>query len=203
MRRSVLLGSMIALFAVIVVVTLLATGIVGPTPPTPEPAATSAPVTIGGPFEMVDQDGRTVTDKEFQGKLMLVYFGYTFCPDVCPTSLQVMSAAAAELGDAAEEVALVFVTVDPERDTVEAMKDYVGLFDPPPLGLTGSSEQIKAMTDAYRVYFRIPEEDRGDDYLVDHSSFVYLMGKDGLYAAHFSHDATPEEMVTKIRELLG
>ena len=158
-------------------------------------------VPIGGPFELVDQDGRAVTEQDFAGRLMLVYFGYTFCPDVCPTSLQTMSVALEQLGEDAEDVAFVFVTLDPARDTVAQMKAYVDLFEPGPVGLTGTAEQIAAVAKTWRVYYRVPD-DGDEDYLVDHSSFVYLMDRDGRYLTHFGHAATPEQMVEEIRQAL-
>jgi cytochrome oxidase Cu insertion factor (SCO1/SenC/PrrC family) len=160
-------------------------------------------VPIGGDFELVDQDGRVVTEEDFAGRLMLVYFGYTFCPDVCPTSLQTMGAALEQLGEDAGDVAFVFVTLDPERDTVAQMKAYVSLFEPEPVGLTGTPEQVAAAAKAWRVYYRLQNEGGDEDYLVDHSSFVYLMDRDGRYVAHFGHAAPPEEMVEKISQTLG
>jgi protein SCO1 len=162
-----------------------------------------ARVPIGGPFDLVDQDGRVVTEQNFAGRLMLVYFGYTFCPDVCPTSLQTMSVALEQLGDDAEDVAFLFVTLDPKRDTVAQMKAYVGLFEPGPVGLTGTAEQVAAAARAWRVYYRLHDDDDDEDYLVDHSSFVYLMDREGRYLAHFGHAATPEQMVEEIRQALG
>jgi len=164
--------------------------------------AENAGVPIGGPFELVDQDGRVVTEQDFAGRLMLVYFGYTFCPDVCPTSLQTMSVALEQLGDDAEEVAFVFITLDPKRDTVAQMKAYVDLFEPGPVGLTGTAEQVAAAAKAWRVYYRLQDEG-GEDYLVDHSSFVYLMDREGHYLAHFGHAATSQQMVEEIRQALG
>jgi protein SCO1 len=161
-----------------------------------------ASVPIGGRFELVDQNGRVVTERDFAGWLMLIYFGYTFCPDVCPTSLQTMSVALEELGEDAEDVAFVFVTLDPQRDTVAQMKDYVGLFEPGPVGLTGAAEQVEAAAKGYRVYYRLHDEGGEQDYLVDHSSFVYLMDREGRYLAHFGHAATPEQMVEEIRQAL-
>lgn len=157
---------------------------------------------IGGPFTLVDQDGNAVTEQDFAGRLMLIYFGYTFCPDVCPTTLQTMSVAMEQLGDDAKDVAFVFVTVDPKRDTVAQMKSYVSLFKPGPVGLTGSEEQVAAAAKAYRVYYNLHDEE-GDDYLVDHSSFVYLMDREGHYLTHFGPNATPEQMAQKIEEALG
>jgi protein SCO1/2 len=157
---------------------------------------------VGGPFTLVDQDGAVVTEQDFAGRLMLVYFGYTFCPDVCPTTLQTMSVAMEQLGDDAKDVAFVFVTLDPKRDTVAQMKRYVDLFEPGPVGLTGSDEQIAAAAKAYRVYYNANDQ-QGDDYLVDHSSFIYLMDREGRYLSHFGPTATPEEMAGKIEEALG
>jgi protein SCO1/2 len=157
---------------------------------------------VGGPFTLVDQDGAVVTEQDFAGRLMLVYFGYTFCPDVCPTTLQTMSVAMEQLGDDAKDVAFVFVTLDPKRDTVAQMKRYVDLFEPGPVGLTGSDEQVAAAAKAYRVYYNANDE-QGDDYLVDHSSFIYLMDREGRYLSHFGPTATPEEMAGKIEEALG
>jgi protein SCO1/2 len=161
------------------------------------------PGAIGGPLELVDQDGRVVTERDFAGRLMLVYFGYTFCPDVCPTSLQTMSVALEQLGEDAGDVAFVFITLDPERDTVAQMKDYVSLFEPGPVGLTGTAEQVAAAARAWRVYYRLHDEGGAADYLVDHSSFVYLMDREGRYLAHFGHAATPEQMVEEIRQALS
>jgi protein SCO1/2 len=157
---------------------------------------------VGGPFTLVDQDGAVVTEQDFAGRLMLVYFGYTFCPDVCPTTLQTMSVAMEQLGDDAKDVAFVFVTLDPKRDTVAQMKRYVDLFEPGAVGLTGSDEQIAAAAKPYRVYDNAYDQ-QGVDYLVDHSSFVYLMDREGRYLSHFGPTATPEEMAGKIEEALG
>ncbi|MCB1884678.1 MAG: SCO family protein [Geminicoccaceae bacterium] len=168
----------------------------------PPAGEAEAPVPIGGPFTLVDETGRTVTADDFKGRMMLVYFGYTFCPDVCPTSLQRADAALALLTpDERAQVRLVFITVDPDRDTVAQMRDYVALFDPPPVGLTGTKAQVAAAAKAYRVYYQT-HEDQGPDYPVDHSSYYYLMGKDGTFVTFFSHDATPEAMAEGIRKHL-
>jgi protein SCO1/2 len=163
----------------------------------------SAP-TIGGPFTLVDHNGKTITEREFRGKFMLIYFGFTYCPDVCPTSLTAIAQALDMLGDGAEKIAPLFVTVDPERDTPEQMKMYVGHFHPRLIGLTGSPEQISKMARTYRVYYAKVEEgdEGGDDYLMDHTAITYLMGPDGKFRAFFGHDATPEEMAKRIREFL-
>jgi protein SCO1/2 len=153
---------------------------------------------IGGPFTLTDQHGARVTEEDFAGRFMLIYFGYTFCPDICPTSLTVMAAAMDELPDAqADQVVPILITVDPARDTVEQLAAYAPLFHPRLVALTGSEEEVRAAARAYRVYYHVPEED-GDAYLVDHSTFVYLMGPDGSYRSHFGIDASPEAMAEAI-----
>ncbi len=142
---------------------------------------TKSAVPIGGPFAMTDHRGRPVTDADFRGKYLLIYFGYTYCPDVCPTELGVMARALDLLGPAADKVQPLFVTVDPERDTAAHLSDYVGLFHPRLVGLTGTAEQVRGIARAYRVYYaKAPQKDgKPEDYLMDHSSFLYLMGPDG------------------------
>jgi cytochrome oxidase Cu insertion factor (SCO1/SenC/PrrC family) len=155
---------------------------------------------IGGPFTLTDQHGEQVTEQDFSGRFMLVYFGYTFCPDICPTSLTVMAAALDRLPEEqAAQVVPILITVDPARDTVEQLAAYAPLFHPRLVALTGSEEQVRAAARAYRVYYHVPEEE-GDAYLVDHSTFVYLMGPDGSYRTHFGIDAAPEQMAEAIAE---
>jgi protein SCO1/2 len=158
---------------------------------------------IGGSFSLVDQNGERVTDANYRGRYMLVYFGYTYCPDVCPLGLQTVAQAMDLLPPAvAERVVPIFITVDPERDTPEVMKSYVELFHPRLVGLTGTPDEIAQVTKAYRIYARKAESTDAGDYLVDHSAFTYLMGPDGAYASHFSHGVTPEEMAARIEELV-
>ncbi len=173
--------------------------------PAPEQAQAPAEVQIGGPFTLVDQNGRAVTDEEFRGRLMLVYFGYTYCPDVCPLGLTAIATAMDELpAEDRDQVVPVFITVDPGRDTPSVMKDYVGQFSPQLVGLTGSQEQIDAAVRAYRVYASRSSADTGDgDYLVDHSTFTYLMDRDGRYLAHFGHATPPEEIAQRIEQAIG
>ncbi len=157
-------------------------------------------VSIGGPFTLTDQDGRTVTEKDYAGKLMLVYFGFTSCPDICPTGMQTIAIALDDLGADAEKVTPILVSVDPERDTPEVMKDYVSSFHERMVGLTGTPEQIAAAAKAYRVYYqKVQLPGSSLDYSVDHSGFIYLMGRDGKYLAHFRHNSTPEEIAKKLR----
>jgi protein SCO1/2 len=156
---------------------------------------------IGGDFTLVDQNGTTRRDADFRGKLMLVYFGYTYCPDVCPTELQTMSDAVDLLGDQADAVQPIFVTVDPERDTAEQLRLYAESFHPRLVALTGTAEQVAAAARAYKVYFaKRPQQ--GGDYLMDHSSFVFLMGRDGRYLMHFGPGTTPEQMAAAIGKRL-
>lgn len=159
-------------------------------------------VDIGGPFELVDQDGKAVTDADFHGKLMLVYFGYTYCPDACPTALGVMAAAIGKLDVAGERVAPVFISVDPERDTPQALKDYVGNFHPRMVGLTGSAEQVAKAAKAYRVVFQKQPGATSEDYLMDHTTLIYLMGADGKFLTYFGQQATPDEVAEAIRRYL-
>ncbi len=159
---------------------------------------------IGGPFTLVDHTGRTVTEADFRGRMTLVYFGYTYCPDVCPTSLSTIAEAFDILGNEADAITPILVTVDPERDTREALADYVAAFHPRLIGLTGSVEQVTAAAHAYRVFFSKVQEKDGepDDYLVDHSAYTYLMDTDGKYLTHFPHGIDPNEMARRIAEHL-
>ena len=159
---------------------------------------------IGGPFRLTNQYGERVGAKDLAGKYMLVYFGYTYCPDICPLTLMNMTEALERLPDEeAEQVVPVFITVDPARDTVEHLAEYASLFHPRLLALTGTDAEVKAAARAYRVYFSKVEGKDDEPYLMDHSSFVYLMGPDGKYVAHFGHDATPEEMSEGLRQAIG
>lgn len=162
-------------------------------------------VEVGGPFELTDQTGRTVTDQMFRGKLMLVYFGYAYCPDICPTDLQEIALAMDELGEQdAAEVQPLFITIDPERDTVASLSRYVGLFHPRLLGLTGTDEQIAQAAKGYRVFYRKAPSPGGapDEYLMDHSTYSYLMGRDGKLLTVFAHGTTPETIAKAVRQHL-
>lgn len=169
-----------------------------------EPAAVAG--SIGGPFTLVDQDGRTVTDASFRGKYMLIYFGFTYCPDVCPTSLARNTDALRLLGPpAADRIVPILISVDAERDTPEKMKQYVEAFDPRLVGLTGSAEQIAKAAEAYRVFYgKVPAaaDAPPNSYLVDHSAFTYLMGPDGSFLRFFRHGLTPEEVAAELRDVV-
>jgi protein SCO1/2 len=159
---------------------------------------------VGGAFEMTDQDGRRVTDKDFLGKYMLVFFGYTYCPDVCPSELQVMSAALDELGSEADAIQPVFVSIDPGRDTPAVMKEYVSNFHPRLMGLTGSPEDVARIASAFRVFYASRKvADGPDSYLMDHSSILYLMGPDGKFLRHFSYGTDVKALAAALRDALG
>jgi len=157
---------------------------------------------IGGPFELTDQDGKPVTDQTYKGKLMLIYFGFTYCPDACPTALGVMSAALDKLDVAADRVVPIFITVDPERDTPQVMKDYVSNFSPRLVGLTGTPEQIAKVAKAYRVFYQKAAGSGPEDYVMDHTLLIYLMDGDGKYLTHFGPNVTPDQMAEEIRKRL-
>ena len=159
---------------------------------------------IGGPFTLVDQDGRTVTDDSFRGKYMLVYFGFTYCPDVCPTSLARNAAALDLLGDQADKVVPILISIDPDRDSPEKMKAYIAAFDPRLIGLTGTQEQVKAAAHAYKVfYMRAPKPGgAADTYSVDHSTFTYLMGPDGRLLRFYRHTQSPEEIAADLKTVI-
>ena len=161
---------------------------------------------VGGAFELVDQSGETRTQADFAGRHMLVYFGYTYCPDVCPTSLSLMSQGLdlleTETGSLEDRVVPIFVTVDPARDDVAAMAAYAEHFHPRLVALTGNDAQIAAAAKAYRVYYRRAEDPSASEYLMDHSSFIYLMGPDGTYVSHFAHNASPEEIAEGLKGFL-
>jgi protein SCO1/2 len=154
---------------------------------------------IGGPFTLQGSDGRTVTDRDLHGRYVLMYFGYTFCPDVCPTTLSEVTTAMDKLGPKADQVQPVFVTVDPERDTPEVMGDYTAMFTPRLLGLTGTPEQIRAVAHAYRVYYQKHRTGDGPaDYSMDHSSLLYLLGPDGRFIALIRADEPGEAIAADI-----
>ena len=166
------------------------------------PGTVSGEALIGGPFELTDQDGTKVTDQTYKGKLKLIYFGFTFCPDACPTALGVMSAALDKLDVAGERVVPMLITVDPERDTPQVLKDYVSNFHPRMVGLTGTPEQIAQVAKAYRVFYQKASGATAGDYLMDHTLLIYLMDGEGKYLKHFTPDATPEQIAEEIRKHL-
>lgn len=166
--------------------------------------AQSGKALIGGPFTLTNQNGQTVTEKTFRGKYMLVTFGYTYCPDICPAELNVISAAMEKIGNKAGEIVPIFITIDPKRDTVEQIETYMSSFHPQMVGLTGNEEQIKQAASAYRVYYQKADGGPGDDsYLMDHSTFMYLMDPKGDYVSHFGYGISAEDLAARISNAMN
>jgi protein SCO1 len=156
---------------------------------------------IGGPFHLTDQDGQPFSDEDLKGKSFLVFFGFTHCPDVCPTTLFEMSEVLRNLGPEADRTAALFISVDPERDTPEAMKDYLSSFDPHIRGLTGDTAALAAVAKAYRVYYKKVPLD-GGDYTMDHTAIVYLMDKEGRFVSPFNMRRSAEVAAADLRKHL-
>ena len=173
------------------------------TPQGGQPVQSSGTALVGGPFSLVGTYGKPVTDRDFRGRYMLIFFGFTHCPDICPAELQVIAQALDKLGDKGKNVVPVFITLDPERDTPQVMAEYVKSFGPNFVGLTGSPEAIAAAAKAYRVaYAKVENKDSASDYSVDHSALAYLMDPEGRYVTHFSYGTSAEEMAEKLRKIL-
>jgi protein SCO1/2 len=161
----------------------------------------ATPAAIGGAFQLTDQSGQTVTEKEMQGRPTLIFFGFTHCPDVCPTSLFEISEVLRAMGPDADRVNAYFISVDPERDTTDAMKDYLSSFDPHLKGLTGPPQDLAKVISEYRVYAKkVPLKD--GDYTMDHTALVYLMDREGKFVAPFNLKRTPDEAASDLRRYL-
>ncbi|MGV7219612.1 SCO family protein [Bradyrhizobium sp. UFLA05-112] len=159
------------------------------------------PAAIGGPFALTDQNGKTVTDKSLKGKPTLIFFGYTHCPDVCPTSLFEISEVLRAMGKDADKVNAYFISVDPERDTPSTMKDYLSSFDPHLEGLSGDPAETTKVLTSYRVYAKkVPTKD--GDYTMDHTALIYLMDRDGRFVAPFNMKRPPEEAAAELKRYL-
>ena len=156
----------------------------------------------GGPFNLVDQHGTPVTETALKGHPSAMFFGYTFCPDICPTTLYEMTELMGQLGPEADKLKVYFVTVDPERDTQEAMAEYLSAFDPRFTGLTGSREEIDRILSAYRVYSRKVEREKGP-YLMDHTAAVYLLDGEGALTGTLDYQEAPETALAKLKRLIG
>jgi len=167
------------------------------------PATTRTAVEIGGPFALIGPGGAPITDKSFPGKYLLIFFGYTYCPDVCPTTLTSVAGALDRLGPLAAKIQPLFITVDPQRDTVDVLQSYVGHFDKRIIGLTGSPASIEAAEKAYRVYAAPSRTGDGpNDYLMDHSAIVYLMDPQGAFVTVLDHASPAEQMAKDLTSVL-
>ncbi|MDZ4365055.1 SCO family protein [Brevundimonas sp.] len=203
-RRTVLLfaGACIAIAAALAVVTMVVvTGREQAAQSLTASSETGQPL-VGGPFQLVDQEGRTVDQTMLEGRWSLVFFGFTYCPDFCPTTLATLAATQAQLGADAEKMQIVFISVDPERDTPQALKDYLSSdgFPRGVIGLTGTPDQVAAAAKVYRAYFQKVGE--GDAYTMNHSLTVYLMGPDGQFRSAIAHDLGPDRSAELIRRAM-
>jgi len=184
------LGGLVLVFGAILLITGRSPSPIGP-----------AIAAVGGPFHLEDQNGRPVSDEDMKGRPFLVFFGFTHCPDVCPTTLFDISEVLKRLGKDADRTGAIFITVDPERDTPAVLKDYLSNFDPHLRGLTGDASAVEAALRAYRVYAKkVPLS--GGDYTMDHTAVVYLMDKDGRFVAPFNLKRTPQAAADDLRRFL-
>jgi len=164
-------------------------------------AATGQPL-VGGPFTLTNQDGQAVTEKMLEGKWSLVFFGFTYCPDYCPTTLGVLNAVQERMGDKAKDLQIVFISIDPERDTPQMLKDYLSSdgFPDGVIGLTGTPEQVAQVAKEYRAFYQKVGE--GEGYTMNHGLTVYLMGPDGKFRSAVAHDLGPSRTVTLIENAM-
>ena len=191
-RILLVLGAFVAGLVLFTTVVFIVTG--------RSPAPIALPSAVGGPFNLVDQNSKPITDQDMKGRPFLVFFGFTHCPDVCPTTLFEVSEIFRALGPDAKNVRAMFVTVDPERDTPAVMKDYLASFDPRITGATGDVEAVTAAEKSYRVYAKKVPTDSG--YTMDHTAIVYLMSKDGRFVAPFNMKRRPEEAAAELKRYL-
>jgi protein SCO1/2 len=168
-----------------------------------DPGYAAAAMNIGGPLALIDQNGNPVTDDSFKGQYRLIYFGYTFCPDACPTELQIMAQALDALGPDGKKVQPIFITIDPARDTPKQLAGYVPLFDKRLVGLTGTPAQIAAVAKEYKVYYAKADQPNGGPYAMNHSSFVYLMNPEGKFLTVFPSDMDGDKMASEIKRYMG
>ena len=157
---------------------------------------------VGGPFTLTDPNGKPHSDSEFRGKLMIVYFGYTFCPDICPSDLMAITQALDALGKDAAGIQPVFITIDPERDNA-AMAEYLQAFHPSFIGLTGTPEEIRRVANSYKAFYARVPDSRTNEYSIDHSGVIYLMGRDGKYLGFMPPQTTPDRLANILRRYLA
>jgi protein SCO1/2 len=156
-------------------------------------------VDVGGPYALIDQTGAEVTEETYQGTWQIVFFGYTYCPDICPTNLWTVTTALDQLGPLADQVSPIFITIDPQRDTPEQLAAYHEAFHPRFSMLTGTQAQVAAAAKEFRVYYAKVESEDATEYLMDHSTITYLLDPDGRYVTHFGHGVAPEKMAETLR----
>ena len=204
-RRSILLfaGVCIAIAAVLAVVTIVVVNKRDDAAPRSQLVSSTGQPDVGGPFQLMNQDGQAVDQTLLNGKWTLVFFGFTYCPDYCPTTLGMLEATKAALGDRADDVQIVFISVDPERDTPQALKDYLSSdgFPEGVIGLTGTPEQVRAAADAYRALYEKVGE--GEAYTMNHSLTIYLMGPDGRFRSALGHDLGPANAARIIEQAMA
>lgn len=200
MKKSTRIGLLLAIVVIAAAAGLAEWLVIRDPDVTKAPSGIIANVEIGGPFTLTDHTGRQVTDRDYLGGFTLVFFGYTFCPDVCPTVLGDIALALDELGDDSVAITPLMISIDPERDTPATLAEYVPLFHERLIGLSGTPEQIKAVGDAYRILYRRVEDPNYTFYLMDHTSFVYLLDPEGKVVSLFRYGTAPEEMAAIIRQ---
>lgn len=190
----------------IIVIILLSLGaglIIAKKPERMSQETSTGEAAIGGGFTLTDQNGNRMSDTNFRGKYMLVFFGFTSCPSICPVGMATLTQVMEQLGEDADKVQPIFITVDPETDTPAQMKKYLANFHPSIIGLTGTPQEIEAAQSAYKVYAaRSADKNMPGGYNVDHSGYVYLMDKDGKYLEHFTYDAEPKKLINDIKEAI-
>jgi protein SCO1/2 len=164
--------------------------------------AENASPAVGGPFTLTDQNGATRSDSDFRGKVMLIYFGYTYCPDACPTTLNAISQTLDIIGNQASKVQPIFISVDPQRDTVGQLKSYAANFHPGILYLTGAPDTLKQVESEYRIYVAKVPQSGSDDYLIDHTSLIYVMGTNGRYVGTIPAGLPPKVMAATLQRYL-
>ena len=215
MRRtasiSVICVSLAALIVIAVAALLIwhQLGKAGALVNTPQKVAFKPAIEIGGPFTLIDHTGEKVTEATFRGKYMLIQFGYTFCPDICPTELLVISQVLERLGDKSKNIAALFITIDPARDTQEKLAAYLSNFHPELIGLTGTDEEIATAAKSYRAYYNradqndhLKDEVSKNDYIMDHSVYIYLVSPDDKYIQHFVQGDEPDEIAREVMKNL-
>lgn len=202
MKKSTRIGLLLAIVVIAAAAGLAEWLVIRDPDVTKAPSGILANVEIGGPFTLTDHTGRQVTERDYLGGFTLVFFGYTFCPDVCPTVLGDIALALDDLGDDAVAVTPLMISIDSERDTPAILAEYVPLFHERLIGLSGTTEQIKQVAAAYRVFYRRAEDPNYTYYLMDHTSFVYLLDPEGKVVSLFRYGTSPDEMAAIIRQHL-